>query len=170
MPRACTICTHSERATIDTALATGTAYRDIARQFAVSKDALSRHATEHIAQALAQSAAARSEGAALDVVAQLRTINEAALAILTGARKADDGELALKAIDRLQRQIELQAKLLGDLDERSRVEVSVVMSQQWLDLRAVILHALAPYPDARAAVAHALSAAQATPATQEGAA
>lgn len=160
MPRPCTICAHAERAAIDASLAGGTAYRDIAGQFAVSKTAVARHATEHIAEAVAQSQAAKSEGAALDVVKQLRTINVTTTAILEEARTARDGELALKAIDRLQRQIELQAKLLGQLDERSVTQVALIQSPDWQRLRSAILAALAPYSEARLAVAAALAASE----------
>lgn len=166
MARACTICAHAERAAIDAALAAGTAYRDIAGQFSVSKTAVARHATEHIAEAVAQSQAAKSEGAALDVVKQLKAVNSVTLAILKEARTARDGDLALKAIDRLQRQIELQAKLLGDLDERSVQQVSqvnqqvnIIMAPAWQSMRSAILAALTPYPEARLAVVAALSGA-----------
>lgn len=163
MPRACTICAHAERAAIDAALAAGTSFRDIALQFAVGFMAVQRHASTHVAQAVAQSQAAReavAEGAALDVVKQLRTINVTTTAILEEARAARDGDLALKAIDRLQRQIELQAKLLGDLDERSVTQVALIQSPDWQRLRSAILAALAPYPEARLAVAAALAASE----------
>jgi len=88
---------------------------------------------------------------ALDVLQQLRTINGAALTVLRDARAAQDGDLALKAIDRICRQIELQAKLLGDLDERP--VVNVLLSPEWLVLRGQLVAALAPFPEARVAVA-----------------
>lgn len=164
MPRPCTICAHAERAAIDASLAAGVAYRDIAGQFSVSKTAVARHATDHIAEAVAQSQAAKSEGAALDVVKQLREINAATRAILKEAQAARDGDLALKAVDRLQRQIELQAKLLGDLDERNvqqvnqvNQQVNLILAPAWQSVRSAILAALAPYPEARLAVAAALS-------------
>lgn len=164
MPRACTICAHAERVAIDAALAAGVSYRDIALQFAVGFMAVQRHASIHVAQAVAQSQAASqaareavAEGAALDVVKQLRAINSTTTAILQEAREAHDGELALKAVDRLQRQIELQAKLLGDLDERSVTQVALIQSPDWQRLRSAILAALAPYPEARLAVAAALA-------------
>ena len=59
---------------------------------------------------------------ALDVLQQLKFVNGAALAVLRDAKAAGDGELTLRAIDRvLTSQIELQAKLLGDLDDRPQV-------------------------------------------------
>jgi hypothetical protein len=57
---------------------------------------------------------------------------------------------------RVQRQIELQAKLLGDLDERP--VINVLVSSEWVAVRTVLLEALSPYPDARAAVASRLVA------------
>jgi hypothetical protein len=156
MPRTCTVCAHEQRAQIDAAIVAGTAYRAIARRFGASKDAVARHAGEHIPAALAQAQEAREEAQALDVVRQLKTINATAVAILAEARKRRDDETALKAMDRIHKQLELQAKLLGDLDERP--QVNILVAPEWLTLRSALLTALTPYPDARMAVAHALAA------------
>jgi hypothetical protein len=86
----------------------------------------------------------------------LRTINGAALAVLRDARAARDGELALKAVDRIFRQIELQAKLLGELDEHPTI--NVLVAPEWLALRGRLVVALAAFPEARVAVAEVLSA------------
>jgi hypothetical protein len=91
---------------------------------------------------------------ALDVVKQLRAINAAALTILDQARQAGNGELVLKAVDRVQRQIELQAKLLGELSDAPTI--NVLMLPEWLTLRTAILDALMPYGEARIAVAQRL--------------
>jgi hypothetical protein len=161
MPRVCTICGHPDRAAIDTALVAGTALRDIARRHAVSKDALFRHRDTHLPAAMVQAAAETDVRHALDVVAQLKAINAAALTVLRDARAVKDGDLALKAIDRIYRQIELQAKLLGELDERPIV--NVLVSLEWLQVRAVLLEALAAYPEARSAVSGRLVALEAAP-------
>jgi len=92
---------------------------------------------------------------ALDVLQQLKTINAAALTVLRDARTAGDGDLALKAIDRIHRQVELQAKLLGDLDERP--VVNVLVTPEWQQLRGQLVAALAPFPEARVAVAAVLA-------------
>jgi hypothetical protein len=127
MPRTCTICTHPQRAAIEAALVVGTSYRVIARQFGVGHDSVQRHADEHVKQQVAEQKEARDAAQALDVVQQLKTINWAALTVLKAARESGEHELVLKAIDRVHRQIETQAKLLGDLDERTRVEVNMGM-------------------------------------------
>ena len=61
----------------------------------------------------------------------------------------------LKAVDRIQRQLELQAKLLGELQQEGTINVTV--SPEWVTLRAVILSAVTPYPDAAKAISAALS-------------
>ena len=161
MPRHCSICRHEAREAIDQALVGTASIRDIAALYRVSQDALSRHKADHLPLTVAKAEATRQVEQArgvvehgLDVVAQLRAINSVTLHVLKEARERHDGELALKAVDRVQRQIELQAKLLGDLDERP--QVNILIAPEWSRIHAVLLSALAPYPAARAAAAAAL--------------
>ena len=156
MPRVCSICTHAQRADIDAALVRRDSLRDIAGRFGVSRSALARHSDEHLGPALAKAQDAHEETHALDVLKQLRAINGACLAILQEARQQRDAHTALKAVDRIQRQIELQAKLLGDLDEAPTVQVAVLTSPEWVATRAALMEALRPYPDAQQAVSRAL--------------
>jgi hypothetical protein len=93
---------------------------------------------------------------ALDVIAQLKAINSATFKVLVEARETGRPSLALAAIDRVQRQIELQAKLLGELDERP--VVNLLLAPEWRTTRTMLLEALEPYIEARAAVAARLRA------------
>lgn len=156
MSRVCTVCAHADLHAINKALVAGGSLRDIAGQFQLSKSAVERHQAEHLPKLLTQAKAEADVAHALDVVQQLKTINGAALTVLRDARTARDGELALKAIDRILKQIELQAKLLGDLDERP--VVNVLVSPEWHALRGRIVVALAPHPAARLALAEVLDA------------
>lgn len=159
MARTCTVCSHPKRPEIDRALLAGEeSNRRIASQYDVSERAIREHKKNHLAERLAKAAERNAEAdvrTAIDVVAQLRTINGAAVSILTEARKAKDGDLALKAIDRIQRQLELQAKLIGDLSDGSVTNITI--NGEWVAIRAVVVEALRPYPDAAVAVAERLS-------------
>src|SRR6266567_6731795 len=117
MSRTCTICTHPERAKIEAAITAGTSYRHIASQFSAGYKSIERHAIDHIQETIKQTQVAKEEAQSLDVVKQLKTINAVTLAILNEARAGKMHALALSAIDRVQKQIELQAKLLGDIDK-----------------------------------------------------
>ncbi len=158
MSRTCTVCGHPQRHAIEKLIVGGTANRRIATQFQLSEAAVRRHAAEHLPVALVKAQEAEDSAHALDVVKQLRHINAAALTVLRDAKAAGDGELMLRAIDRVHKQVELQAKLLGDLDERP--VVNVLVSPEWHALRGTMLRALEPFPAARLAVAAALQAEQ----------
>ncbi len=151
MPRTCTVCSHQDREAIDTALVAGQSAEKTSALFRVSPDAVQRHRAEHLPAVLLKAEDEAAATHALDVVKQLRTINGVSMEILTAARTSKDPDTALKAIDRIQRQIELQAKLLGQLDERP--QVNVLVAPEWLKVRGTLLAALAPYPEARVAVA-----------------
>src|SRR5262249_10282060 len=114
---------------------------------------------EHLPVRLIQAREAKETAQALDVVQQLRAINAATLAVLAEARARHDGDLTLKAIDRVQRQVQLQAKPLGQLGQPP--QVTLLLSPGWMTVRPAILAALAPYPQARVAVAERLSALEA---------
>jgi len=77
------------------------------------------------------------------------------------SKHADPRELVLKTAQQLTGQTQLLAKLLGQLDERP--QVNVLMAPEWLQVRAALLMALAPHPEARRAVAAALVTLEAAP-------
>jgi hypothetical protein len=101
--------------------------------------------------------AAEEVAQADDLLSQVRDLQDKALGILDKAEKAGELRTALGAIREARGNLELLAKLLGELDERPVVNLNV--SPEWLELRAVIVGALEPHPDARGAVLRALEGA-----------
>ena len=101
---------------------------------------------------------ARETAHAIDTFQQLRAINAACLEVLREARRDGKHSILLRAVDRIARQIELQAKLLGQIQDGTTVNVAVM--PEWHDLRQTVLEALHPYPEARLAVVRALKGAQ----------
>ncbi len=154
MPRTCTVCSHPDRPAVDTALIAGEPYRDIARRFRVSKDAVARRKDEHLPAGMVKAQEVTDVRHAIDVVQQLKAINGVCMSVLKDARDQGDGDLALKAVDRIQRQIELQAKLIGELDDRPTI--NIIGSLEFVAISTTLTAALADYPDARGAVARAL--------------
>ena len=154
MPRKCTVCAHPEREAIDAALVAGDSYRRIAAQFALSATSLRRHKKNHLPEALARAQDAHEVAQADDLLAQVRELQERALAILTKAERSGELRVALTAIREARGCIELLGKLAGELQQEGTV--NIVLAPEWLALRTTILAALAPHPDARLAVARAL--------------
>jgi hypothetical protein len=157
MPRTCTVCTHDLRHEINVALVHREPYRTIARQYRVSKDALQRHAHEHLPKLLVEAKQAVEVADADELLAEVRDLQARTLAILEASEEASEHRTALAAIREARANLELLAKLLGELDERPVVNLTI--SPEWLELRAVIVGALEPYSDARGAVLRALGGA-----------
>ena len=155
MPMVCTVCRHASRAAIDMALVAGESYRDIAKQFGVSAAAVFRHKDSHLPAHVVQAAADEASKQAIDVIQQLKAINAASLQVLQEARSAKDGMLALSAVDRIQKQIALQARLLAEINEKP--VVNIILTEEWQQVRTALLRALRPYPDAAVAVSDALA-------------
>ncbi len=156
MPRVCTICNHPDRAAIDAALLAGEPYRHIAARTDTSTGALQRHKEEHLPVTLVRAREAEDAAHADDLLAQVRDLQSRALAILDTAEAAGELRTALAAIREARGNLELLARLLGELQEGATV--NVLVSPQWQQARAVIVGALLPYPDAQRAVIAALSA------------
>ena len=153
MPRTCTVCSNPERGAVDWALVAGAAFPALAAKYRVSEDALGRHKANHLPAALAKAQEAEEVAHADDLLGKVRDLQGRALAILDKAEDAGDLRTALGAIREARGNLELLAKLLGELDERP---VNVLVSPEWLELRMVIVGALEPYAEARGAVLRAL--------------
>lgn len=171
--RPCTVCTHEKRQEIDKALITGTTHRNVAEQFRLSPSAVYRHKRGHLAARLKRAfeaketrqavelvqhraeTRAKEVGQAIDVVRQLQAINSACLEVLQKSRTDGKHALSLQAVDRIHRQIELQAKLLGELQDAGP-QVNVLIAPEWREIRVHVLQALSPFPEARSAVARVL--------------
>jgi len=154
MPRSCTVCEHPEREAIDEALVGGASNRSVASLYDVSEAAARRHKSNHLPGKLVMAQAAEEVAQADDLLAQVRGLQAKALGILSKAEEAGELRTALSAIREARGNLELLAKLLGELDERPTV--NLLISPEWLELRAVIVTALEPYSDARGAVLKAL--------------
>ncbi len=154
MPRACTVCNHPDRKAIETALVAGEACRVISASFRVSEDALQRHKSEHLPAKLSKAKAAREVANADDLLIQVKALQSKAASLLLQAESAGDLKTALVGVRESRGCIELLAKLMGQLDERPTVNIT--LAPQWVETRTLIINALAPYPDARIAVATAL--------------
>ncbi len=154
MPRSCTICEHLERERIDKALVGDSSNRSVASLYDVSEAAVRRHKANHLPAKLVMAQAAEEVAQADTLLGQVRDLQRRALDILDKAEEAGELRTALGAIREARGNLELLAKLLGELDERSVVNLN--LSPEWLELRAVIVGALEPHPEARGAVLRAI--------------
>ena len=155
MANRCSICNHPQIEGINQAVVAGVPFRKIVEQYGTcSIGALHRHKS-HLPVKLVKAQEAKEVAQADSLLARLFEINKETIAILHEARESPRGQgVALLAIARVEKQIELQAKLLGELKDGP--QVSVHLDQQWVLIEKCIIDALAPFPEARLAVAEAL--------------
>ncbi len=159
MPRSCTVCTHPKREQIDLALVESVSAAEIAGRYrTLGERAVRRHRSNHLPARMVMAEKAAELVEADNLLDQVGDLQRRALGILGRAEEAGELKTALSAIREARGNLELLAKLLGELDERPVVNLNI--SPEWLQLRAVIVGALEPHPEALGAVVGALEAAE----------
>jgi hypothetical protein len=128
MPRTCTVCQHQDRSAIDSALIGNGPMRIIADRYGLSKTAVLRHKATHLPQHLAKAKQVSEVASASNLVDELLKLTKKTRDVLSRALRGKHYDLALKAIGRLEKQLELKARLLGELEDRgvrgdTRIEV-----------------------------------------------
>ena len=146
MPRKCTICDHEHVKKINKMLVNGETFRKISQTFAVSYDAVYRH-KEHIPAKLVQAKEAQEVAQADNLLDQVKSLQEKACELLAKAEKSGDLRTALAGVKEAKSCLELLAKLQGELQQEGTINVTI--APEWLELRAVILQAVEPYPEAK---------------------
>ena len=157
MGRQCTVCAHNDIEEINRLLLCSDSYRDLARQFGLSKDALARHKESHIPKELLKSNDIQEIAKADVLLVQLEEIREKTLSLLDKAERAADTRVYGAPVAYL-REVREQIKLLAELEGRlaSQPQITIINNPQWIVLRTQIIGALEPYPEAREAVIHAI--------------
>jgi hypothetical protein len=167
MGRPCSICERSDLAEIDEALAAGVPAREIAHRFRTTRWSIDRHLANHVSPALrrllpgrqAQREVAIAAGRTLSLLDRVEAHLAGVEEIYRRAQEGDKLSLALQATDRVERLLRLIAQLRGELRPQGTVVnvLNLQTSPEWLQVRARLLAALEPFPEARASVAQALS-------------
>ena len=162
LARRCTVCGHAQVQEIDRRLVRGETIAGIARDFAVSEDALKRHFENHTVKTLSASPTTAEMTQADDLLGQVRALQDEAQDILAEARAAGDLRTALRGIGQALSCLELLCKVEGRLQDQQSVQVNVNLdiyhSPEWREVGAMLAEVLAPYPDLRGEIAARLKA------------
>ena len=117
MPRTCIACSHSERKTIDKALATGEPLRNIAKRVSISPAGLLRHKS-HVAQTIIKASEKREEQLGGNLLDEMRRVQRKAWELL--ARTESDGDLRGSIV--ALREVRECLESLGDMLARSDMQ------------------------------------------------
>ncbi len=169
----CKICTHPDRGRLDLLLARSVSAVQIAAKVpGVSVHALHRHRARHLPQETLQRLKAQSLRALVGKnvsLAEIRDSEHETLLQTIIALRAEvqglisqaiyDGNLttASSLIGRLTDLLALSARIVGEVTSgQTTYNQSIVVSPEYLKLRAVLIKALLPHPAAKRDVARAL--------------
>ena len=152
--KTCSTCQRVDVEAINADLLMGKSLGDVAAKYGVAKSNIARHA-KHIERPSTDPdtfiAEARS---ALMKILQVEARVNALYALAMGS---NDPKLALDALKEHRQVIGLSAKLSGELNQQTvHQHLHVTAAPEWLSLRALMMDALMPYPDARAALVAAI--------------
>ncbi|MGA2669916.1 MAG: hypothetical protein ABSF21_00640 [Dehalococcoidia bacterium] len=154
MPKSCPVCVHPERQEIEKTLLGSAKLPDIAQRFALSRWSLYRHKQRHLPGQLKKAQDIKEKAQADSLLRQILYLQSRALTILKKAEQTGELKTALIAIREARGNLELLAKLQGDLAQEGTV--NIVLSPAWVSLRTIILQTLEPYPEARLKIGQAL--------------
>lgn len=164
----CTVCKHPQRALIDLAIVNLVGRDTISRRFGVGAYAVWRHAKNHLnatqraailqaqkptAVDLEELRKSEAEGLVGQVIQQRARL----LSLIEAALEAGDGSVAVKAEGVINTNLQLSARLLGQLINISEHRHNLLISPDYVALRGALMTALKPFPEAAAAVAAALA-------------
>ena len=161
LPRtpSCRCCAHADRAKIERAILEGVSNRTVAERFGISHQSVWRHKRNCIPTpvqfAAIEAREAEQGGHALDLLESADGLRVEALRVLREAQAAGERDTELRAIREAARLLDLMGKLRGEISNDTTVNVLVAPAMQ--AVQSVILNALAPYGEARRAVAIALA-------------
>jgi hypothetical protein len=154
MTRVCTVCNHPEAFEINEKLIVeGASVRDIAGRYGLEKSTVQRH-KDHIPQLLVKASEAQQVADADALLDQVKDLQGRTLDILSRAEDQAEDERALKAVREVRSNIELLARLAGELKEGTTINLT--MHPEWIEIRTVLVQVLDSYPAAKQAVADAL--------------
>jgi hypothetical protein len=158
---------HSDRAAIEYGLARGTPVRQLARKYGLSIDSLYRFRAKMSPQLRAQHMAKRLKASAdLDklrveesesILSNLAQQRVRLWGLQDAAIEAGDRREAAYIGDVILRTVKLASAYLGEFSKHEvHTNVNVMISEGYLRLRSRMMQALAPFPEARRAIATTL--------------
>lgn len=150
----CAACGHPDAAQIDKDLAAGSkSLRSLAGVYRISHKALAAHQKNHLAKTLV--ALQRSAGTGT-VMEQFQRLLGSALRQLATAEASGNSHTALTAIRETRETLLIIAKATGTMRPEP-VVIDVATLPEIVNMRAKMIKALAPFPEARLACAAVLN-------------
>jgi len=164
----CKVCAHPDRASIELGLANKVPIRVLGKRYGLHHDSVQRHGARHMPAELHAQLMTRGRMTPVELENLKVTESEGVLQHLVAVRSRlyvqmdaaesqDDYKAAASVATAIHKNLEITAKLLGDLRTGTvNVTNNLLVMPEFHALRTSILHALRGHPEARADVVRAL--------------
>jgi AcrR family transcriptional regulator len=159
--RRCSACSHPRGRELDRDIVRGTSLNAVARNYGLSQSAVHRHAKNHLPEELRKELLIefrRERAAALDaeinqervdISSGLQSIIREIEGILNRSKAAGDDQLALTALRDMRGTLLDLARLHGQLQNVTTLQVNIAELPQWAQLRSVLVEVFNEVPAAR---------------------
>ena len=125
MGRKCSICINKQRAEIEEDILDSVPYRDIATKYGVNRMSVQRHAQNgHIEQAIVEAHELKDIVHGKELLDKILYLQQEALTVLQKAKNCEDNILALNAISKAARLLEIQGKIAGLIQQGTQVNIN----------------------------------------------
>lgn len=164
----CKVCEHPDRASIELGLANKVPIRVLGKRYGMSSDSVWRHGNNHMSAELHGQLMTRGRMTPADlenlritesegVLQHLVAVRGRLYGLMDAATMQDDYRGAAAIGNQIGKNLEVTAKLLGDIRTGTvNVTNNVLLMPEFHALRTTIMQALRLHPEARASVAAAL--------------
>lgn len=147
MGRSCTVCHHPDREEIDHALVGGRPMTTLAAEKDLSKDALRRHKDEHLPASIVAVKDREVETHGQSLLQEIEWLISHLKEMAKNAEENGKQHLEISVLREFRQALELRGKATGELKETHSHEVNLLVSPEWLSIRAAIMSALEPFPE-----------------------
>lgn len=166
----CIVCNHPDRVLIESTRIAGASLDTIAAKYGVSRDAIWRHMSNHVSDDLKaeylaaiplKELATKAADEGVSILEYYRIVRATLLQQFQLAASVHDKHATAQLAGRLNEVLRSMGQLTGEMGALAANSITinnttVLNSPVFASLQANLLHALAPFPEARAAVVAAL--------------
>lgn len=143
-------CRHPRVDDLNKDLVRGTPVRAVARKFGLHSDAVHRHVRSHLTEEMrreiavdlkrerAQEVATELNDERLDIANTYEALARRVERLISKAEEADNDTLALASMEGLRKVLHDIATMQGKLAQQLTVQVSLMESREWIELRAIL--------------------------------
>lgn len=146
----CQCCAHPRRPELDRDLVRGTAARAVARKYGLQDDAVRRHSKNHLTEETrreiavdlkrerAQAVATELNAERLDIGNTYESLARRVERLISKAEEEGDDGLALASMEGLRKVLRDIATMQGKLANNLTVQVTLMESREWIELRTIL--------------------------------